>query len=174
MWRCHEKYGESHFSRRAEKPKVLELCQCLHQMVGDYVRYAPNRLLINTDTGMKGLEQVERPSCFFRLRLKYAIYGFSKKLQKSASYNIMVHRAPSTLTMTCKKKHALHRRIVSQGFANTALRQHEDTIMTHIKKLAAQLAPSQSNGSSEWSAQQNMSSWCKNNSSISNLDCGLS
>ncbi|KZL83292.1 benzoate 4-monooxygenase cytochrome p450, partial [Colletotrichum incanum] len=95
----------------------------------------------------------------WRCHEKYVIYGFSKNLQKSASYNVMVHRAPSTLTMTCKKKHALHRRIVSQGFANTALRQHEHTIMTHIKKLAAQLAPCQSSGSSEWSAQQNMSSW---------------
>ncbi|OLN84340.1 Isotrichodermin C-15 hydroxylase 12 [Colletotrichum chlorophyti] len=95
----------------------------------------------------------------WRCHEKHAIYGFSRDLQKATTYNVMVHRAPSTLTMTDKRRHALHRRIVSQGFSSTALRQYESTIKVHIEKLAKHLAPSQADVGAEWSKPQNMSDW---------------
>ncbi|MCJ1389640.1 hypothetical protein MMC18_002497 [Xylographa bjoerkii] len=125
MWRCHEQYG-------------------------DYVRYAPNRLLVNTNTGLK------------------TIYAFSKDFQKSKVYNAMVHRAPNTLTLVDKKAHGRQRRIISQGFSDASLRGFEPTIMTHVDKLcnilASQARPSAwsantSSGKPGWTIGQNMARW---------------
>ncbi|KAI9745830.1 MAG: hypothetical protein M1818_000511 [Claussenomyces sp. TS43310] len=98
MWRCHEKYG-------------------------NYVRYAPNRVLINTNTGLK------------------KIYSYSNTIQKSQVYNVMVHRAPNTLTLIDKKGHGRKRRIISQGFSEAAVRGYEPTILNHIRTFCDQLAP---------------------------------
>ncbi|KAH8667330.1 cytochrome P450, partial [Tricladium varicosporioides] len=117
MWRCHEKYG-------------------------DYVRYAPDRLLVNTNTGLK------------------EIYSYSKNYQKSHVYNTMVHRAPNTLTLIDKKKHGRKRRIISQGFSDSALRGFENTIMTHVRKLCTQVSPDDSPADNKgWGAAQNMARW---------------
>ncbi|RDL30473.1 Cytochrome P450 [Venustampulla echinocandica] len=121
MWRCHEQYG-------------------------DYVRYAPNRLMINTNTGLKD------------------IYSYSKSFQKSEVYHAMVHRAPNTLTCVDKKKHGRKRRIISQGFSDSALRGFENTILTHIRKLCnqveADVAPQKMDSkSAPWSEGQNMGKW---------------
>ncbi|KAG9235155.1 cytochrome protein [Amylocarpus encephaloides] len=121
MWRCHEVYG-------------------------DYVRYAPNRLLVNTNTGLK------------------EIYSYSRNYQKSKVYNAMVHRAPNTLTCIDKTKHGRKRRVISQGFSDAALRGFENTLLTHIRKMCNQLAPDVSpeeldSKSTPWSEGQNMARW---------------
>ncbi|KAA8650160.1 cytochrome P450 [Aspergillus tanneri] len=96
MWKCHEKYG-------------------------DFVRYGPNSLMVNTANGLQD------------------IYGHGKSFKKSQIYAAMVHRAPNTLTVIDKKKHGKKRRVISQGFSDAALRNHEVTILEQIRHLCTQL-----------------------------------
>ncbi|PGH20061.1 hypothetical protein AJ80_03711 [Polytolypa hystricis UAMH7299] len=117
-----------------------------HEKYGNYVRYAPGRVMFNTNTGLK------------------EIYGYSKNYQKSANYGAMVHRAPNTLTLIDKKAHGRKRRILSQGLSEAALRSYQPTILTHIRKLCAQLEGESEMlksdyESSKWSIAQNMGRW---------------
>ena len=87
-----------------------------HQKYGPYVRYAPERLNISNTTALRD------------------IYSGSKNFQKSPNYRVLRHQAANTLTMINKKEHARRRRIISQGVSDAALRSHEPTILSHIKK----------------------------------------
>ncbi|KAL2419950.1 Cytochrome P450 monooxygenase AKT7 [Exophiala dermatitidis] len=113
MWHCHEKYG-------------------------DYVRYGPNRLLVNTADGLKD------------------IYGSTKQIQKSAGYNSMVHRVPNTFTEINRAVHERKRRIVAHGFSDAALRSYEPRIMECISQFKDVLLESKKPGK-EWTTPQNMS-----------------
>ncbi|KAJ6134372.1 Cytochrome P450 E-class group I [Penicillium sp. IBT 18751x] len=116
----------------------VDMLRC-HEKYGDVVRYAPNRILFNTNTGLKD------------------IYAFSKQFQKSTVYGAMVHRAPNTLTLTDKKQHGRKRRTIGQGFGDNALRGFEDTIMNLVRAFCDKLV--QDTPSGEWSHPQNMAKW---------------
>jgi len=97
------------------------------------------------------------------------IYAYSKNFQKSKVYNAMVHRAPNTLTLIDKKGHGRKRRIISQGFSDSALRGYEPVIMNHVEKLCTQLSNASQvsgkefdslPGTGNWSSAQNMAKWC--------------
>ncbi|PIG83070.1 cytochrome P450 [Aspergillus arachidicola] len=119
----------------------IDMMRC-HEKYGNYVRYAPNRVLFNTNTGLK------------------EIYAYSKSFQKSAAYGAMVHRAPNTLTLIDKKQHGRKRRIIGQGFGDAALRGFEGTIMSLVRKFCDELAKDISGGKvGEWSSPQNMGKW---------------
>ncbi|KAF7712325.1 Uncharacterized protein PECH_003592 [Penicillium ucsense] len=112
MWKCHLKYG-------------------------DYVRYAPNRLLVNTTEGLK------------------EIYSSAKQIQKSPDYQTMTLRVASTFTETDKKTHERKRRIVSHGFSDGALRSYEPRIMENINKLIERML-SNNTGQDGWTDSINM------------------
>ncbi|KAG9238185.1 benzoate 4-monooxygenase cytochrome P450 [Amylocarpus encephaloides] len=122
MWRCHEKYG-------------------------DFVRYGPDRMLINTATGLKD------------------IYGLNKNVMKSQGYNAMIHRVPSVLTIRNKKEHSDRRRLIGEGLSDSAIRKYEPVILKHIDELVDVVAP---NGEEEreqkrgqtWSVSRNMAKLC--------------
>ncbi|EAW11678.1 cytochrome P450 [Aspergillus clavatus NRRL 1] len=116
MWKCHEKYG-------------------------DFVRYGPNSLLVNTATGL------------------HDIYGHGKNFRKAQRYAAMVHRAPNTLTVIDKKKHGKKRRVISQGFSDAALKNHEVVINEQIRQLLAQLKTGEGGKAvsvGSWSSPKNM------------------
>ncbi|KYK58919.1 cytochrome P450 3A31 [Drechmeria coniospora] len=62
--------------------------------------------------------------------------------------------------MVNKQEHARRRRIVSQGLSDAALRSHEPTLISHIKKCFA-LATEADTGAPQngWTRPQNMSNW---------------
>ncbi|OJJ42479.1 hypothetical protein ASPZODRAFT_170147 [Penicilliopsis zonata CBS 506.65] len=120
----------------------LDMTRC-HEKYGNIVRYAPDRVLFNTNTGLKA-----------------DIYAFTKNFQKSAAYGAMVHRAPNTLTLIDKKQHGRKRRIIGQGFGDNALRGYEDTIMELVRRFCDSLANDIPQGKAgEWSSPQNMAKW---------------
>ncbi|KAK8091784.1 hypothetical protein PG997_002145 [Apiospora hydei] len=114
MWRAHEKYG-------------------------NYVRYGPNKLMINTAEGLRDIYSV----------------GAGSKFMKATAYRPMVHRAPNTLTIRGGKDHARRRRIMAQGVSEKAQRGYEHRIMSHIDKLC-KVAYSSDTGSEP----MDMSKWC--------------
>jgi cytochrome P450 len=90
-----------------------------------------------------------------------------------------VHRAPNTLTLIDKRAHGRKRRIISQGFSDSALRAYEPIIMNHVEKLCAQLANSGNTlgrdvksipEEAKWCPPQNMAKWCKK---AFNFHCSL-
>ncbi|KAL1964516.1 hypothetical protein VTN77DRAFT_6942 [Rasamsonia byssochlamydoides] len=113
---------------------------------GDYVRYSPNGLLVNTVTGLKD------------------IYSHGKNFKKSKKYLAMVHRAPNTLTAIDKKKHGKKRRVISQGFSDAALKSHEDVVLQQINQLCTQLRMTEDGqpvAEGQWAPARNMARWCK-------------
>lgn len=119
------------------------------RVVGDYVRYGPNRLLINTAEGLRD------------------IYGNGSisKIVKSDAYVPLVHRAPNTLTIRGGKEHAHRRRIMAQGLSEKAQRGYEHRILTHIVRFCNVMFPGQAEkrheGERAWSEPMDMSKWCK-------------
>ncbi|OOF94194.1 hypothetical protein ASPCADRAFT_208737 [Aspergillus carbonarius ITEM 5010] len=112
----------------------LDMMRC-HEKYGDFVRYAPNQLLINTSIGL------------------HDIYGFGRNTQKSKLYSAMVHRAPNTLTLIDKKAHGRKRRIISQGLSDAALRRYQPAILKHINELCTVLVGSKPG---DWSVPRNV------------------
>ncbi|KAK8022508.1 cytochrome P450 [Apiospora rasikravindrae] len=110
-----------------------------HQTYGDYVRYGPNKLMINTAEGLRDIYHV----------------GAGSKFMKATAYTPMVHRAPNTLTIRGGKDHARRRRIMAQGVSEKAQRGYEHRIMSHIDKLC-KVAYSSDTGSEP----MDMSEWC--------------
>ncbi|RFU28638.1 hypothetical protein B7463_g7707, partial [Scytalidium lignicola] len=124
---------------------LMFLLTSLLSYVWDFVRYSPNRLAVNTATGL------------------HDIYTHEKNVKKSKGYNAMVHRSHNTLTMFDKKEHGRRRRLISQGFSDAALRQYQGAIMTHVMKFCSCLCQNDSSKAdskgSEWSSPKNMARW---------------
>ncbi|ETN41091.1 uncharacterized protein HMPREF1541_03026 [Cyphellophora europaea CBS 101466] len=123
-----------------------------HERYGPYVRYAPDKLNVNNTAALKD------------------IYSGSKNFQKSNNYRVLRHGAANTFTMINKKEHARRRRIISQGLSDVALREHEPTLMAHIKKCFGEVAdtderslgleyPASPTVREPWSQSRNMSNW---------------
>jgi cytochrome P450 len=81
----------------------------------------------------------------------------------------MVHRVPSTFTLLDKKEHAWKRRILSQGFSESAIRSFEPQLLTQIAKFCSVVCPEGGkalplcvgDAQRPWSAPVDMSTWCK-------------
>ncbi|KAL4941785.1 hypothetical protein BDV06DRAFT_235814 [Aspergillus oleicola] len=118
IWRCHERYG-------------------------DRVRYAPDRLLINTAEAVKD------------------IYGGEKSVTKSSAYEAVMPRSvANTMTLRDKKEHARRRRILAVGFSDSAIRSYEPKARAIVNRLCAVLGPTaaeQEKG--EWSEPRDLAPW---------------
>ncbi|KAF6836431.1 benzoate 4-monooxygenase cytochrome p450 [Colletotrichum plurivorum] len=126
IWRCHEKYG-------------------------DVVRYGPNRLLINTEAGLKG------------------IYGHGKNVRKAESYHriSLIKGVEATQSVVDKTKHGKLRRILNQGLSDAYIR-NIDSELTDLSRLFAtslgaskdRFAPDADAAGDGWTCAKNMAHWC--------------
>ena len=71
----------------------------------------------------------------------HAIYNRKANVQKSSYYNIFSHyfKAPSVLTTITAKEHGRKRRIVGQGFSDSAIAAMEDHILKHVRYFCDKL-----------------------------------
>jgi hypothetical protein len=111
--------------------------QACHEKYGDFVRYGPNKLLVNTTSGVQD------------------IYGHKSNVKKAQFYS-QFHRGllPSTLSAYDKDDH-VPRRNYDMTIAN-----HADTF---IKKMVEKDSSGESamlTGTSDWSLGRNMALWC--------------
>ncbi|MCJ1388061.1 hypothetical protein MMC18_000905 [Xylographa bjoerkii] len=88
-----------------------------HEAYGDFVRYGPNKLIINDQRAIKD------------------IYGRNANVQKSTAYRAFetsptAHDTQSTVD---KVQHARKRRVIGQAFSDSALRSFEEHVLEHIK-----------------------------------------
>lgn len=122
MWRCHKQYGK-------------------------LVRYAPDRLLVNTAEAVRD------------------IYGHKSNVAKSQCYDALVHRAPNILTLRDKKQHGIRRRVISQALSDSSIASFVGAIMEQIDKFVSIFAnlPSSSTDAEKaggWSVPINVAKWC--------------
>ncbi|KAL1623282.1 hypothetical protein SLS56_008387 [Neofusicoccum ribis] len=118
MWRCHQKYGET-------------------------VRYAPDRLLINTADALRD------------------VHGHKSNLPKATTYNALIHRAPNILTLRDKRQHGRRRRVMSQALSDANIATFEPAILEQVSKFVAIFAElPRAGGDEAWSAPVNVSEWC--------------
>ena len=124
----------------------LDVTEC-HRRYGKFVRYAPNRLLIDSTQGLRDT------------------YGYGKPLRKAQSYTPMVQGADGFSTPTCidKKMHRSMRDNLSRGLANDKVLALESKIHEKIDKFIALLV-SQSEDCSQhgcWSEPRNVNGYVK-------------
>ncbi|TEA13259.1 Cytochrome P450 monooxygenase apf7 [Colletotrichum sidae] len=120
-------------------------------MASDVVRYGPNRLLVNTEAGLKG------------------IYGHGKNVRKSKAYHriSLVKGVEATQSVVDKAKHGKLRRILNQGLSDSYIR-NMDSELTRLASLFASTLgasrdhfhPSTEGAQDGWSCPKNMGHYC--------------
>ncbi|KAJ6441493.1 carboxylesterase [Purpureocillium lavendulum] len=129
----------------------LDIYRC-HLKYGDHLRYAPNRLLINTAGALRDT------------------YGHHGKVIKFKNYEVLSKQAANLLTLRDKAQHGRRRRVISQAFSESSLRLFEPKIQSRVARLCDLLRRG-ADGSSlslkpgEWSGPVDMS----NASEVNNL-----
>jgi hypothetical protein len=124
--------------------------QACHEKCGDFVRYGPNKLLVNTASGVQD------------------IYGHKNNVKK-AQYYSPFHKGlvPSALSAYDKDDHVPRRKILNPSFSEAALKQYDVTIAKHadifIDKVVENNSSSGSQtmtGNSAWTVGRDMALWC--------------
>ncbi|PYH45371.1 cytochrome P450 [Aspergillus saccharolyticus JOP 1030-1] len=103
----------------------------LHAQYGSHVRVAPNFISVNTAQGL------------------HDIYGHGKRLRKADFYNAFpaIKGVYNTHNVIDKTAHGRKRRVLSQAFADHALKSMEDVMLLHVRQLCAGLMPRQQTSS---------------------------
>ncbi|PYH92912.1 putative cytochrome P450 [Aspergillus ellipticus CBS 707.79] len=99
----------------------IDIYRC-HQRYGAHVRYAPNRLVINTAEAL------------------HDIYGHHAKVNKYRNYRVLSQQAPNTLTMQDKAQHSRRRRVIGQAFSTRGLEAFQPKILARLDRLRQHLA----------------------------------
>ncbi|CZT25549.1 related to cytochrome P450 CYP3/CYP5/CYP6/CYP9 subfamilies [Ramularia collo-cygni] len=122
----------------------LDMHQC-HLRYGDYVRYGPNKLLINDPTVMN------------------EIYGYRKNVQKSQSYMPLVPGGKGWSVLTCidKDLHRTKRRLLAMGFSDASLKTFEPRMLEHMRVLRSKLDSGSATDAHGWSTPKEMSDLCR-------------
>jgi cytochrome P450 len=115
----------------------------LHQVYGPVVRFGPNSVSANSATALK------------------EIYGFRANARKAEFYDAFVHPAPNTHNCRDREMHARKRRVLSQAFADGAIRQMERYILANVRTFCEGIGNMVTDGDSKgWTAPRNMADWC--------------
>ncbi|KAI1300937.1 cytochrome P450 [Xylaria venustula] len=130
IMRCHQKYGTQACSQVQDK--LLNM-----MIIGDRVRYSPNRIVINTPEALRD------------------IYGHAARVRKYDGYNMLASQAPNLFTLSDKTQHGRRRRVISQAFSESSLRIFEPIILSRIHRFCAKLR-SQSMAANGWSQPLDM------------------
>ncbi|KAL3453552.1 cytochrome P450 [Aspergillus insuetus] len=129
IWACHEKYG-------------------------DIVRYGPNRLIINSEPGLKG------------------IYGHGANVHKAKGYE-KVTQVPGVHASLCTLDNARHkklRRLLNLGLSDTNIRAMDGKLRNVASLFATALGEKEDRfdtatghigDDDKWTVAKNMAHWCK-------------
>ncbi|KAK2745928.1 hypothetical protein FQN55_006000 [Onygenales sp. PD_40] len=115
-----------------------------HEVYGPIVRTGPNTLSINTIAGLK------------------AIYASRNVVQKSDWYRIISAASRGATSLHSEvdiKSHASRRRLLEQGFSDSAIRSAETYVHQNVDLWCKYIAQDASEPGS-WTPAKNMSDWC--------------
>lgn len=112
--------------------------------IGKIVRFGPNSLSFNSNVALKD------------------IYGFKANVRKAAFYDAFAHPVHNTHNTRDKHVHARKRRVLSQAFSDSAIKEMERYILANVRTFCAQigLGAGGSGDRKGWTAPKNMADWC--------------
>lgn len=114
----------------------------VYNLLGKIVRFGPNSVSFNSNTALKD------------------IYGFKSNVRKAEFYDAFVHPAPNTHNTRDKALHARKRRVLSQAFSDSAVKQMERYILSNVRSFCEQIGAGASEEQKGWTAAKNMADWC--------------
>ncbi|KAI0179615.1 cytochrome P450 [Hypoxylon sp. FL1284] len=114
----------------------------LHERYGKVVRFGPNSVSFNSNTALKD------------------IYGFKSNVRKAEFYDAFVHPAPNTHNTRDKALHARKRRVLSQAFSDSAIKEMERYILSNVRSFCEQIGLGASEERKGWTVPKNMADWC--------------
>lgn len=114
----------------------------LHEKYGTIVRFGPSKILVNDVDGMR------------------EIYGYNANFAKGSAYEVLrFNPVHSIFNATDKKMHRRKRRLVGQGFSDSAVRASESCILEHMDKFVDAFLDSDTGDG--WSTAKDVSVLCK-------------
>ncbi|KAI0023292.1 isotrichodermin C-15 hydroxylase [Xylariomycetidae sp. FL0641] len=114
----------------------------MHERYGKIVRFGPNSVSFNSNTALKD------------------IYGFKSNVRKAPFYDAFVHPAPNTHNSRDKTLHARKRRVLSQAFSDSAMKQMDRYILANVRSFCEQIGMGASDERKGWTVPKNMCDWC--------------
>ncbi|KAL4945563.1 hypothetical protein BDV06DRAFT_184518 [Aspergillus oleicola] len=136
-------YGAYHGWKGDFSTKLYEL----HERYGDYVRWTPNYIVVNTAQGFQD------------------VYGVGSKCLKAKNYIVLAQKTPSILTVRDPKQHRPRKHRIAQALSDENIRRLEPGMQDHIAKFCDTMTPptsaeSRSGSATGWSPVRDMSKWC--------------
>ncbi|KAI8948613.1 isotrichodermin C-15 hydroxylase [Xylaria longipes] len=114
----------------------------MHERYGKIVRFGPNSLSFNSNSALKD------------------IYGFKANVRKAEFYDAFAHPVPNTHNTRDKNVHARKRRVLSQAFSDSAMKEMERYILANVRSFCEQIGLSASDDRKGWTVPKNMADWC--------------
>ncbi|KAI1386003.1 isotrichodermin C-15 hydroxylase [Hypoxylon trugodes] len=114
----------------------------LHERYGKIVRFGPNSVSFNSNTALK------------------EIYGFKSNVRKAEFYDAFVHPASNTHNTRDKALHARKRRVLSQAFSDSAIKEMDRYILANVRSFCEQIGLGASEERKGWTVSKNMADWC--------------
>ena len=119
-------------------------------ITGKIVRFGPNSLSFNSNSALRD------------------IYGFKSNVRKAAFYDAFAHPVPNTHNTRDKHVHARKRRVLSQAFSDSAMKEMERYILANVRSFCEQIGRLGGGGNNEgsieerkgWTVAKNMADWC--------------
>lgn len=125
----------------------------LHQKYGNIVRYGPNAVSFNTATALKdiyGHGKNFRKSDFY---LAFpAVKGVHNTHNSKNENTEMVDKVTLTISGIRKEEHGRKRRVLSQAFSESALKNMEYLVLDNIRLFCDQME--------KLPGSKNMATWC--------------
>ncbi|PVI05322.1 benzoate 4-monooxygenase cytochrome-like protein P450 [Periconia macrospinosa] len=122
----------------------LHLCMhAAHVKYGDVVRFMPNKVLHNTNTGSRTIYQ-------------------SAKVKKSNDYLVIIPTkgAYSVHTSIDKGMHARKQKVLMQGLKQESLNAFEPTMLHHVSKFCNIMLQDEGRSAKEWTSPKDVSHYC--------------
>ena len=129
FYRIHQKYGRPLY-------RLVQLFST-EKALGQFVRFGPDRISINTNTALRD------------------IYAVNANNQKSHYYDSYKHffKVPMSMTTIGKKAHSFKRRIIAQALANRAP-ESEELMIRNIRTFCRMLVDDPAND--DWNSAKDM------------------
>lgn len=117
----------------------------LHEKHGNVVRFGPNCISFNTNTSLK------------------EIYGFRSNVIKAPFYDAFAHPTSNTHNTRSKELHARKRRVLSQAFSDSAMKEVQRYVLHNVRTFCEQIGLSEASQQvaekKGWTEPKNMSDW---------------
>ncbi|CAJ2509677.1 Uu.00g147030.m01.CDS01 [Anthostomella pinea] len=114
----------------------------MHEQYGNIVRFGPSSVSFNSNTALK------------------SIYGFKANVRKAEFYDAFVHPAPNTHNTRDKVLHARKRRVLSQAFSDSAVKEMDRYILANVRSFCEQIGLGARDERKGWTDTKNMADWC--------------